>query len=236
MLADVPNARPIGKIAQGVLEQGRSRTAILDFILSELPAWRNRIDRPVRTNETSLTTQLCAHLTSASRKSKGWDCLQFRVEEPDEMQASRKIDLVVAPAGEALVVEGRSYIDFQTILPIECKRLPVPASKRRDEREYVFTHIGTTGGMQRFKDGKHGAAHSRVGMIAYVQDKDFAYWRGKIQRWIAELQAAGVSGWSPADLLEERSQDLVAGVAVHESKHARVRLPEVRICHMWVKM
>lgn len=236
MLADGPTSRSLGHMAAGILAEGHSRAAILDFILDQLPRWRDRPNRPPRTNETSLTSQLCAHLISATRKTPGWDCLQFRVEEADEALPARKADLVAAPAVDTLIVEGRTYTDFDTILPVECKRLPIPRGTKRDEREYVVTKVGSGGGIQRFKEGKHGAAHQRAALIAYVQDQTFDHWRGKIGDWIDELQTAGVPGWSSADALALEREDLKAGLAVHESVHIRQNLPPIQLRHMWVRM
>lgn len=236
MLADRPTSCTLGQLAPGILAEGRSRIAILDFILDQLPRWRDRPDRPPHTSETMLTSQLCAHLNSATRKTPGWDCLQFRVEETDERQASRKIDLVVASAGDALIVQGRSYSDFETILPIECKRLPIPSGTRRDEREYVITRVGAGGGIQRYKEGKHGAAHVRAALIAYVQEYSFDHWLSLIEGWIRDLHIAGTSGWSSADALITQRQDPVAGIAIHESVHSRVNLPAIHLRHLWVKM
>jgi hypothetical protein len=236
MLADGSASRALGQLASGVLAEGRSRTAILDFIHDQLPRWRDRSDRPPRTGETALTSQLCAHLNSAARTSTGWDCLQFRVEEVDEVQASRKIDLVVAPAGDALIVQGRSYCDFETILPIECKRLPIPAGAGRDEREYVITRVGIGGGIQRYKEGKHGAAHVHAALIAYVQEHNFDHWLAQIEGWIRDLHTAGSPGWSPADELIARGQDPIVGIAVHESVHSRIELPAIHLRHLWVRM
>jgi hypothetical protein len=236
MLADGTISHASGQLDSGVLAEGRSRAAILDFILGQLPRWRDRPDRPLCTNETKLTSQLCAHLNSAARKASGWDCLQFRVEEADEMQGSRKYDLVVAPAGNDLIVQGRSYSDFETILPIECKRLPTPAEKGRDEREYVATRVGVRGGIQRYKEGKHGAAHVRAALIAYVQEQSFNHWLDLIGSWIRDLYTADSPGWSPADALVTQWQDPVAGIAVHESVHSRKELPVIHLRHLWVRM
>lgn len=236
MLADGSTPRSLGHLADGILEEGRSRVAILDFVLDQLPRWRDRPDRPARSSETALTSQLCAHLNSAARKSSGWDCLQFRVEEADETVASRKVDLVAAAAGDALIVQGRSYVDFETILPIECKRLPTPSGSGRDEREYVATQVGSSGGIQRYKDGKHGAAHVRAALIAYVQDQSFDHWFAQIAVWIRDLHSVGRPGWSLADALVTQTQDAEAGIVVHESVHTRANLPKIRIRHMWVRM
>lgn len=237
MLADRPTLTTFGKLASGVLTKGRSRIAILDFILSQLPTWRDRPDRPVLTGETRLTSQLCAHLNSAARKTSGWDSFQFRVEEADEALASRKIDLVVAACGDELIVEGRGYTDFETILPVECKRLPIPSGTDRDEREYVITEDGVGGGIQRYKEGKHGAKHVRAALIAYVQEHSFDHWFNRIDSWIRELHIAGSPGWSTADELVNHKMDMEAGIAIHESVHTRGhKLPEIQLRHMWVMM
>src|SRR4051812_14494117 len=73
-----------GSLNKEVHLSAASRYELLDFIANELPRWRDRDDRPNATAETSLTSQLCAHLNSVARHSAGWDFLQFRVEEPDE--------------------------------------------------------------------------------------------------------------------------------------------------------
>ena len=236
MLADGSNFRPTGKLAAGVLNAGHSRAIILDFVASQLPVWRDRAERPARTSETMLTSQLCAHLNSAARKMPGFDCLQFRVEEADETEISRKIDLIAAPAGDALIVEGRSYVDFDPIVPIECKRLPIPSGAGRDAREYVVTCTGIGGGIQRYKAAKHGAAHTQAGLIGYVQADTLEHWFDQIQAWISELYAAATPGWSLEDLLVKHAADIAAGTANHRSVHSRIDLPDIHIRHMWIKM
>ena len=168
MLAESIDRKPsIGALSQHVHASGASRLALLSFIAQELPRWRNRTNRPAETAENALTSQLCAHLNSVARHLQSWDCYQFRVEEGDEVKAGRKLDLVVSPCGAVLWIEGRSYTDFDTIVPIECKRLPTPKGLNRDEREYVNVAAGSTGGIQRFKDGNHASAHTIGGIIAY---------------------------------------------------------------------
>lgn len=236
MLADGPISNTQGRLASGVIEEGRSRELILDFVLAQLPVWRDRPDRAPRTNETQLTSQLCAHLNGAARKVPGWDCYQFRVEETDDVQSSRKVDLVASPAGEVLIVEGRAYSDFDTILPIECKRLPTPPGAKREAQEYVATTVGSKGGIQRYKEGKHGAGHQRAALIAYVQEESFDHWLNQIRSWILDLCTACTPGWSPDDTPVNQSKDDLIGVAVHESRHSRVGLPEISLRHLWIRM
>src|SRR4051794_40530328 len=136
MLANLSSvSRPVGVLAGDIPKPASFRHELVEFITSALPVWRDREDRPEKASETILTSQVCAHLNSTARHANGWDILQFRVEEVDEENAGRKIDMVVAPSGTSITIEGRKHVDFDSLMPIECKRLPVPKGGGRDERE-----------------------------------------------------------------------------------------------------
>ena len=210
---------------------------LIDFILEELPAWRDRPRRRAADAETQLTSQLCAHLNGVVRKSSGWDVLQFRIEEPDETKISRRIDLIAAPAGEVIWIEGRRHDDFDTLLPIECKRLPTPKGTDRDKREYLRVANGSTGGVQRFKAGLHGAAHEQAVMIAYVQAGGISAWINRLNWWIRTLSRAGISGWSHDDCLNTLRHDALRRVAVLASVHEReLALSKISLRHLWVEI
>jgi hypothetical protein len=238
MLADFQTTTPqSGLLSRDVHLPATSRYALIEFITYELPRWRDRSDRRAETSETSLTSQLCAHLNSAARCSTGWDFLQFRIEEPDEQQRGRKIDLVPAPCGVTVWVEGRRHTDFDTILPIECKRLPTPKDNDRDEWEYVINRRGSTGGIQRFKAGHHGAAHGIALMIAYVQKGTLMFWNGSVAKWIEEMVESGQPSWTAEDFLRLEQKDEARQMAIFRSLHARGGgLGEIELRHLWLKM
>jgi hypothetical protein len=226
-----------GSLSEGLHLPATSLYELLDFITDELPRWRDRPDRASETSETVLTSQLCAHLNSAARHSEGWDFLQFKVEAPDEVVRGRKIDLVSSPCDTVVWIEGRRHVDFDTLLPIECKRLPTPREKDRDEREYVFSQYSTAGGIQRFKEGNHGAAHSLCAMIAYVQENSSVYWSGCVCQWIAGLIESGHAGWTAQELPIIERDDPDRRLAVLRSSHARENnLPVTEMRHLWVRM
>jgi hypothetical protein len=214
---------------------GASREAIIGFISDELARWRSRAKNGRSANETRLNAAFCSHLNVAARKGPGWDVFQFKPEEPDEINASRAYDLAAAPCVYQLVVEGRTFSDYEPILPVECKRLPTPTGKNRDPREYVYTAKGSGGGIQRYKEGKHGSVHVQAVIIGYVQAHAFSHWETTIHGWISDLHAAGVPGWSPSDALGPRvraSRHLVE----YESTHDRAGLAPIRLRHLWVQM
>jgi hypothetical protein len=238
MLANNPDSPArFGTLDKEVQKPATFRYELLSFIAQELPNWRDRTNRPNETSETVLTTQLCSHLNSVARHSLGWDILQFKVEAPDEQHKGRKIDLVPSACGPVILIEGRRYIDFDSLLPIECKRLPTPKGKERDEREYVISRYSSTGGIQRFKEGNHGAVHMLGAMIGYVQEDTVAAWDTRITGWIQELVDSAHPGWSVKDLLVAQSSDATLGLAVFRSVHERVNgLPEMELRHLWVCM
>lgn len=212
------------------------RLALLEFIANELPKWRDDPKRPVETAETSLTSRLCAHMNSATRKSGGWDFLQFRVEEPDEKAGGRKLDLVPAPSAATIWIDGHEYTQYSPLIPIECKRLPIPTDPNRDEREYLYSALSSTGGVQRFKAGHHGAAHTMGAMIGYIQSCDVNFWNRQMHAWLNGLIAEPVNGWSVEDELRLLKHDAVTRSAALESVHHRAGLPDIQLHHLWIDM
>ena len=216
---------------------GEWLSSLVGFIAVTLPGWRDDPKRPTRTGETGLTAQLCARLNSVSRHSPGWDFLQFRREEPDAIRAGRSIDLVVAPSGALIWIAGREYCEYRALLPIECKRLPTPIGKSRDEREYVVSRFNSTGGIQRFKAGHHAAAYARAAMIGYVQDRNIPFWLTQVEAWIDGLVAATVKGWSVDDKLRLATHRTSNRVASLQSNHQRDSgLDPILIDHLWIEM
>ncbi len=228
--------QPVGQLSAGLHLPVEWRATLVGFIAGALPAWRDDPDRPPATAETVLTSQLCGFLNSATRKSQGWDCLQFRVEEPDEIVRGRAIDLVAAPSGVLIWIEGRQYTQYEALFPIECKRLPTPAGAGRDEREYLHSRHGSRGGVQRFKAGDHGAAHSRAALIAYLQAEDIGVWRQRVVQWIIDLSAESAD-WTTDDMIHLSEHDPPLRMALLTSRHQRSRgLKAMDLDHLWIEM
>jgi len=122
-------------------------------------------------------------------------------------------------------------------MPIECKRLPTPNGNGRDEREYVISKHTSTGGIQRFKAGHHGAAHTLGAMIGYVQEETPNFWNERIAEWISGLVASAELGWTAKDLLRLEHEDTALRLAVLQSSHERQNgLSEIELHHLWVEM
>ena len=238
MLADEgEGSGQAGALRSGIHQPAEWLSALVDFIGDALPGWRDDPAREITAGETKLTAQLCARLNSASRHAPGWDFLQFRREEPDEADGRRAIDLAVAPSGEVIWIEGREYTEYRTLRPIECKRLPTPSSSVRDEREYLISRFSSTGGVQRFKAGHHGAGHERVAMIGYIQAYDITHWHSELDIWIDGIVKDSTENWSEADKLTMVTHDATQRVAGLRSQHLRrADLGPVQIDHLWIEM
>lgn len=237
MLADSVNRPPrTGAVGATVHMKAASLYELLNFIANELPNWRDRTDRERETAEAALTAQLCAHLNGAARMSKGWDILQFRTEVPDEEHKGRTIDLAPSACGSTVYVDGRRCTEFDMMLPIECKRLPTPKQKDREECEYVATQRSTTGGIQRFKLGFHGSRHKLGAMIAYIQQGTAATWLPNVTAWIEDLVNSGLPGWSSNDRLALVTRNKGTGVTIYRSSHKRNSgLADIELRHLWLE-
>ena len=238
LLADFEESRiSSGRLDDNIYLPDSWCCSLLDFIASELPTWRDDPRRPDATAETILTSQLCAHMNSATRMSPGWDFIQFRIEEPDETIRSRRVDLVPAAVGTTIWIEDREYSHYASLVPIECKRLPTPSGTARDEREYLYSAQSSTGGVQRSKEGHHGATHSIGAMIAYIQENDIDFWTRKMGSWLYGLIASQVARWGEGDGLSIVRRDDEHRSAVLSSLHGRSgNLAPIRIHHLWIDM
>ena len=238
MLADEgKHLSHVGGLASDLYFPGEWLSSLVGFIAATLPGWRDDPHRPSQTSERILTAQLCAYLNGLTRHTQGWDFLQFRQEEPDDTNAGRSLDLVVAPRGTVVWLEGREYSEYRTLLPIECKRLPTPSGTKRDEREYLYSKFTTTGGVQRFKAGHHAAAHARAAMIGYVQSENVTFWKLMLDRWVEDLVSEARVGWSLGDKLKIDEHDVARRVASMRSIHVRMNgLGPITLDHIWIEM
>jgi len=238
MLADSQSQYSRGAFPDAIHLPKTARYELFGFIVGELPKWRDNPNRPATYSETELTSGLCAHLSTATRFSEAWSRIQFSTEPPDELKRGRKIDLAPRSLG-TIYIEGRRFTEYDLLFPIECKRLPMPSpnDKKRDEREYVINAYGSTGGIQRFKEGNHGAAHDFAGMIGYVQDATgFRKWFQTINSWIDELVSQSDKDWSEDDQLTQLTEDTESRTCQCRSNHERAGRNPIELWHAWVNL
>lgn len=238
MLADIVDLTSrSGRLAPEIHLPSSAKLDLIGFIAEELPLWRDHPDRPITAAETRLTEYLCDHLNTAAYYSIAWSHVQFRAETADEICNGRRIDLTVKPRAAVFFIEGRRHTQFDPLFPIECKRLPTPKEKNRDSREYVTNEPATTGGIQRFKFGYHGAKHNFAAMIAYVQGQSFSHCLAEVNHCIEQLAAKPGSSWLVYETLQPIHENQDVGISIMKSQVERVNdrnCCELR--HLWVKM
>lgn len=236
MLADNIPLVDAGRLDREIHLPSEAKLELVNFIAEELPRWRDHPDRPHRESETGLTEHLADHLNSATAYSHEWSHVQFRCETSDEAKPGRKIDLTIKPKAAVIHIAGRRHTQFDALFPIEAKRLPTPREKDRDEREYVITEPGSTGGIQRFKFGQHGSKHDFAAMIGYVQEGTFEGWLDKLNGWIRQLANQSPTVWSFDDTLECVGSDLREQMYSLKSRHTRSGLNSCALRHLWIQM
>lgn len=237
MIADQTPSGPLGFLGVDIQPKGASRLGIIDFIARHLPLWRDDEKRPIEISEDGLSDQLCRYMNQAARKAPGYDRYQFNREARDEVRRDRNLDIEVSPSSDEIYVEGRMHTLYETVLAIECKRLPTPPGKNRDEREYVITAEKTTGGIQRFRRGDHGSNQSVVGMIGYIHEGSYPDWIKNINGWITALASeSGELQWTESDQLVEQGDPTIEPYRA-KSIHGRLKeLGDILIYHIWIQM
>jgi len=103
-------------------------------------------------------------------------------------------------------------------LDIECKRLYDTTKSKK----YVS---GKTGGIQRFKENKHGEGLSCSAMIGYIENRDFNFWHSKVNSWISDKN----------EHLEEID---IKEIAKYKSTHKRIDPSKkpIELLHFWLNI
>jgi hypothetical protein len=203
----------------------------LEFVLNQLPAWR---DMPKRENvlaEEDLNSQLCKFLNAAARLHD-FSMAYFHHEE--RQAGRRRVDMSALSPDP--LIEGRTYFNLEPFLVLEGKRLPAPSRDR--EREYVTGTGAASGGIQRFKHGLHGASLHHVGMIGYLQEDSPQAWRDRINIWLDELISSGDAQWTSDRKLSNFVYDSASRTSRCASVHSRCDSisPQFQLSHLWVEM
>lgn len=101
---------------------------------------------------------------------------------------------------------------------IECKRL----YDTTQSKQYVS---GKTGGIQRFRENKHGENLPRSAMIGYVETEDFDFWHNKVNSWISDIE-------------EHLEKIAFEEIAKFKSTHKRINTQQgsIVLLHFWLNI
>ncbi|MBN1971043.1 MAG: hypothetical protein JXR48_03975 [Candidatus Delongbacteria bacterium] len=114
---------------------------------------------------------------------------------------------------------------------VEAKILPAPLPKER-EKEYVIGD-NKNGGIERFKIGKHAKGLNQCGMIGFVQQNNFEFWKNEINDWIETL-SINDTFWNIDEKLE-KSENLNDYSYLQSIAHRKLT-DDIKIHHFWIKI
>lgn len=210
------------------IEKNTSTTGYVDklivFLETHCTTFSEKYNISVSESEEDISEKLYLHLQRQSRCTNA--PFEFQPETPQK-PISKKGHKKRADFG----VNLNTYdIDMELIYCIEAKRLPTGKTGDIREKEYVF---GDGGGIQRFKDNKHGIDRNynlleRNGMVGYVKSNDFQYWHQSINQWILEEPT-----WNNSEVLSDFEP---ATIARMESNHNRISGEKLCLTHFWINL
>lgn len=128
------------------------------------------------------------------------------------------------------------------LIKFEAKRLTTDLPKKR-EREYVIgeykqgKQIRNSGGIERFKNERHGKDVIKAGIIGYVQSDSFSFWKEKIDSWIQdEINNSHDQSlsWDNDDYLKFIKSDNNIHVCI--SKPKRKSGCSIELRHVWINL
>jgi len=195
------------------LQPNTQVTELINYIEAELLSFTSSDEfveiLAKRKNENQHSAAFCVYMTN---KCKSRFCFQ----RENAQKASSTVDIGVY----------RGAVLFFTI---EAKVLPTPISKERKEHEYVY---GNGGGIERFKNEKHGLDNKDIllpinGMIAYIKQENFEYWHSKINQWVLD------ASWPKSEKLEKLK---FSNIARLKSFHKRKNGADLTLHHFWISV
>lgn len=187
-------------------------------------------------NENAITNKLCKTLNS--RKPPEYP-FYFHHQNIEDDKENTSTDFAVFGT-YAYAQENNIEDDSPSLIKFEAKRLNSKLPKKR-EKEYVCGQylnnkcVTNSGGIERFKNGRHGKDVVHAGIIGYIQTDSPKYWIQKVNNWIQE-QIENASDdrltWLQNDLLIINSENET--LTSYSSISYRVYDDNIQLKHFWI--
>ena len=176
--------------------------AVLKFIDTYLPMFPDALRQNNINSENEveklLNQYLIDFLNGHSHNFNPYLQCKFLFRKDDENKGTKyKPDIGVT-------IWNNQLQNFQTqsFFQIECKRLPIPnISSTRSEKEYVIGLTENTGGIERFKNKKHGEHLIESSIIGFIQNETINDWFIRINDWIEIEVDCKNTNWTNEDYL-----------------------------------
>ncbi|WP_333626183.1 hypothetical protein [Sphingobacterium siyangense] len=208
-------------------------TTIYNYLSSILLGFKGKNDE----NENAITNRLCKSLNSRKPSDYPFYFHHQNIEDDKENTSTDFAVFGTYAFAQCLGIEGD---DSPSLIKFEAKRLNSKLPKKR-EQEYVCGEydggkcIKNSGGVERFKNGRHGKDVVNAAIVGYVQTETPEYWFQKINEWIKQ-QVANPSdlklNWNINDLLNLDCQ--IETFSHYSSLSRRIFGDEISLKHFWI--
>ena len=213
---------------------GRIIEKIFSFVTSSLQDFKGKADD----NENYLTSEFCKLLGFKKPSEFPFFFQHQNLEDSKENTSTDFAAFGTYAYAQSSQQKGEEF----PLVKFEAKRLSSTLPKRR-EREYVLgeyekgEQLKNSGGIERFKNLRHGKDVRHAGIIGYVQTNSFAYWLEKVNGWIRdEINSPhdSVLTWDESDYLQNDWSN--SKLCSYVSKPKRKGLAQLIMRHIWIKL
>ncbi|OFX31484.1 MAG: hypothetical protein A2X08_16390 [Bacteroidetes bacterium GWA2_32_17] len=183
--------------------------SLLNFLENFLPIFPEKYVKNIKDSEWELNQELFSFLDIYARNYAFQLIPEYRHKNKSKPDFGIK-ELKSDETG-IYIYDQKSEHFFD----IECKRL----YDTTKSKQYVS---GKTGGIQRFKENKHGVGLLYSAMIGYIEIEDFNFWHNKVNSWISEK----TEYLKPVEIKK---------IAKYKSTHKRnIEKTSIELIHFWL--
>lgn len=208
---------------------------IFEYIAMTLSALEAKKDE----NENTITNRLCKCLNIQKPDEYSF---YFHHQNIENTREGTSTDFAVFGTTAYAQDYNIWSDDYPALVKFEAKRLSSKLTKKR-KQEYVCgeyeekKRVRNSGGIERFKNGRHGKDVAYAGLIGYIQTDSSAFWFRKVNEWIQEqIKSASDSKlvWEKEDLLV---QDYAKGaLSCYSSVSVRLNGDKINLKHFWIDL
>lgn len=218
------NSAPDGKII----------SKVLDFVTSVLQYFEGKEND----NENHLTNELCKQLGFKKPPELPFFFQHQNIEDAKENTSTDFAAFGTYTYAQICNKEGDEF----PLVKFEAKRLSSILPKKR-EREYVIGEYEkgkltkNSGGIERFKNLRHGKDVVHAAIIGYVQTDTFDHWAEKINGWIkaeANTPHDSTLTWDANDHLKPNGMN--DNMCSYLSKPKRKEFGQLNMHHIWISL
>jgi hypothetical protein len=237
MLADTHKSMASGKIEGPEIDA--HIIAVVDFVERILITFSDKYSDSHIKNEKGLTQKLVLILTSYALREYYSFWFDKEYMEIPGRGDSPQVDIgVISTIEEGIVIGAKTYTD-ESFFSMEAKRLGNLGKKR--SKEYLIGRYENEkyihcGGVERFKQGKHGRNLEYGAIIGYVQEHDFTYWYGCINSWIDDLIQKNVYSPVPWLLKDKLQKDYIRSTTAKFISITSRKNDFITLFHLWARL